>query len=44
MTALAWDAVKLVNIEYPDGSKEIDIKRYAKIEKVNINILFIYLL
>lgn len=34
MCNLAYDAVKCVTIE-KNGKKEIDIKRYARIEKVN---------
>lgn len=30
---IAYDAVKIVTVE-TDGRKEIDIKRYAKVEKV----------
>jgi len=34
MIDLALDAVTTVMIEGPDGKKEIDVKRYAKVEKI----------
>ncbi|PNH02755.1 T-complex protein 1 subunit gamma, partial [Tetrabaena socialis] len=34
MAELALDAVRTVTIEHGDGSKEIDIKNYAKVEKI----------
>jgi T-complex protein 1 subunit gamma len=34
MCKMAYEAVRIVTVEGPDKSKEIDIKRYCKIEKV----------
>jgi len=34
MVDLAMDAVKAVMISHPDGRKEVDVKRYAKVEKI----------
>ena len=34
MAELALDAVNCVAVTRPDGSKEIDLKKYAKVEKV----------
>jgi T-complex protein 1 subunit gamma len=34
MAELALDAVNCVAVKRPDGSKEIDIKKYAKVEKI----------
>ena len=31
---LALDAVKLVSVDHGDGQKEIDVKQYAKVEKI----------
>ena len=36
---IALDAVKCVNIDDKGGYKEIDIKRYAKVEKVFLPLL-----
>lgn len=34
MAELALDAVMTVSIERPDGKRDIDIKKYAKVEKI----------
>jgi chaperonin GroEL (HSP60 family) len=34
MSELALDAVKAVTIDMGDGKKDIDIKKYAKVEKI----------
>ena len=34
MAELALDAVNCVAVARPDGTKEIDIKKYAKVEKI----------
>ncbi len=31
---LALDAVQLVSVDHGDGQKEIDVKQYAKVEKI----------
>lgn len=35
MTRLALDAVRTVTLDNPGSKTEIDIKRYAKVEKVS---------
>merc|ERR1711871_1941613 len=39
LAELALDAVNFVTLELSNGKKEIDIKRYAKIEKIQIGAL-----